>query len=89
MNSKLRLALMRDWHRETPQMVIDLTRYDLPAQEPPDPDPQHPVKNWSLMNVINQKGLRPQDTPVLLSQLGKADLEFVYSALPELRNRKM
>lgn len=89
MNSKLRLALLRDWHRKTPQRVIDLTRYDLPAQEPADPDPQHPEKNWSLINRINQKGLRPQDSPVLFTELAKADQEFVYSALPELRNRSL
>ena len=40
-------------------MVIDFTRYDLPAHEP-----QTLQREWSLMNVLNQKGTRPQDKPV-------------------------
>ena len=45
-------------------MVIDFTRYDLPAQEP-----QTLQREWSLMNVLNQKGTRPQDKPMRLAQL--------------------
>lgn len=85
MNRSFRLALLRDWHNNTPYQVIDLTRYDLPAQEPPDPSPQHPVKNWSLMNRINQKGLRPQDKPRLLKELEPGDLELVLATLPDLK----
>lgn len=85
MNRSFRLALLRDWHSNTPRQVIDLTRYDLPAQEPPDPSPQHPAKNWSLMNRINQKGLRPQDKPRPLAELDPQDLEFVLATLPQLK----
>ena len=85
MNRNFRLALLRDWHSNTPRQVIDLTRYDLPAQEPPDPSPAHPVKNWSLMNRINQKDLRPQDKPRPLAELDPQDLEFVLATLPDLK----
>jgi hypothetical protein len=85
MNRSFRLALVRDWHFNTPYQVIDLTRYDLPAQEPQDASPQHPVKNWSLINVINQKGLRPQDKPRLLKELTPGDLEMVLAVLPDLK----
>jgi hypothetical protein len=85
MNKNLRLALLRDWHEGSPRRVIDLTRYDLPAKEPADPTPEHPVKNWSLMNRINQKGLRPQDAPVLMSQLPEDDREFIRRVLPQLQ----
>ena len=85
MNRNFRLALLRDWQFETPRQVIDLTRYDLPAQEPADPSPAHPAENWSLMNRINQKGLRPQDKPRPLRDLAPDDLEFVLSTLPQLR----
>ena len=85
MNRKLRLALLRDWHLDSPRRVIDLTRYDLAAHEPSDPDPAHPAKDWSLMNRINQKGLRPEDKPVLLSELPKDDLDYVLAALPQLK----
>ena len=85
MNRKFRLALLRDWQNETERQVIDLTRYDLPAQEPADPSPAHPVKNWSLMNRINQKGLRPQDKPRPLRELAADDLELVLSTLPQLK----
>jgi hypothetical protein len=84
MNKEFRLALLRDWHQDTPCSVIDFTRYDLPATEPPDPDPQHPVKNWSLMNEINQKGLRPQDKPVPIKQLSKYDQDMIAGYYPEL-----
>jgi hypothetical protein len=83
MNKNLRLALLRDWHRGSPQRVIDFTRYDLPAHEPQDPSPQHPVKDWSLMNRINQKCLRPQDRPLLFSELEKEEKEFILNALPQ------
>ncbi|HJP64200.1 MAG TPA: DUF3863 domain-containing protein [Mucilaginibacter sp.] len=84
MNKDFRLALLRDWHQETPYSVIDFTRYDLPATEPPDPDPEHPVKNWSLLGQINQKGLRPQDKPVPLKELSKPDQGRIASHYPEL-----
>jgi hypothetical protein len=85
MNPKLRLARLRDWHMQTPWKVIDFTRYDLPAREPADPDPQHPIRNWSLLNNINQKGLRPQDQPVLFTELPQKEQEFIHLALPEFR----
>ena len=77
MNKDFRLALLRDWHFNMPEKVIDFTRYDMPAKEPADPDPQHPNKDWSLMNRINQKGLRPQDKPVLISELSKEDKDLI------------
>lgn len=85
MNRSFRLALQRDWHRNTPYEVIDLTRYDLPAQEPPDASPEHPEKNWSLVNRINQKGLRPQDKPRPLRELDPGDLELVLATLPAVK----
>ncbi len=86
MNPHFRLALLRDWHQNTPRKVIDFTRYDLPAQEPPDPSPTHPAKSWDLMNRINQKQLRPQDTPILLAELPAADRDFILQSLPQLRS---
>lgn len=84
MNQRFRLALLRDWHFNSPRMVIDFTRYDLPAKEPADPDPEHPVKSWDLMNRINQKGLRAQDKPVSLASLPASDLDLIRSVLPDL-----
>ncbi len=85
MNRHLRLARVRDWQVGTEPRVIDLTRYDLPAKEPADPDPQHPAKDWSLMNRINQKGLRPQDRPKLFGELVRDDQEYVRRWLPEFK----
>jgi hypothetical protein len=87
MNKNLRLALLRDWHQGSPERVIDFTRYDLHTKEPADPDPLHPVKNWSLMNRINQKGLRPQDRPILLGELQSEDQDFIRNALPQMHER--
>ncbi len=80
MNRDFRLALLHDWTKESdPEKVIDFTRYDLKAVEPKDFG-----RNWSLMNRINQKGTRPQDKPVLLSELSKDDQDFIRRRLPEL-----
>ena len=85
MNKKFRLALLRDWHKESsPTYVIDFTRYDLKAEEPKDATPDKPCKDWSLMNVINQKGLRPQDKPVPLDSLKEADRALIKEYYPEL-----
>jgi hypothetical protein len=62
-------------------MVIDFTRYDLPAQEP-----QTLQREWSLMNVLNQKGTRPQDKPLRLAQLSADDQRRIVAQYPELRS---
>ena len=84
MNRDFRLALLRDWKNDGPEQVIDFTRYDLPAHEPPDASPDKPARNWSLMNRINQKGTRPQDNPVVLAQLPAEDRDFIRRRYPEL-----
>jgi hypothetical protein len=61
-------------------MVIDFTRYDLPAHEPEDLQ-----REWSLMNVLNQKGRRPQDKPIRLGQLTPEDQLRIYKRYPELK----
>ncbi|MGO8678846.1 MAG: DUF3863 domain-containing protein [Limisphaerales bacterium] len=84
MNRDFRLALLRDCKNDGPERVIDFTRYDLPAQEPPDASPGHPARNWSLMNRINQKGTRPQDQPVRLKELPAQDRDLIGRRHPEL-----
>jgi hypothetical protein len=80
MNREFRLALLRNWQKQTPWMAIDFTRYDLPAHEPPTPQ-----REWSLMNVLNQKGTRPQDKPTPLAQLPAEDQRLVFAHYPELK----
>ena len=80
MNREFRLALIRDWTKDTPPMVLDFTRYELKAAEP-----QGLQREWSLMNVLNQKGTRPQDKPVPLQQLRAEDRLRIYRRYPELR----
>ncbi len=64
----------------TSALVIDLTRYDLPAAEP-----ACCVRDWNLMNVINMKQTRGvQDTPRLLSQLSPDDQQLIRSVYPNL-----
>lgn len=84
MNKDFRLATVRNWQQQTPEMVYDFTRYDLPAKEPADPSPEKPVKDWSLMNRINQKGLRTQDKPVLIQELKDEDKALIAKYYPEL-----
>jgi Domain of Unknown Function with PDB structure (DUF3863)/Domain of Unknown Function with PDB structure (DUF3864) len=80
MNQEFRLALLSNWKASTPYMVIDFTRYDLRAQEP-----RSLQREWSLINVVNQKGTRPQDKPVRLGQLRAEDQRRIYARYPELR----
>jgi hypothetical protein len=79
MNREFRLALLRNWKTSSPYMVIDFTRYDLPAQEP-----RTLQREWSLVNVLNQKGTRPQDKPVRLDQLSAQDQRRIHAMYPEL-----
>jgi hypothetical protein len=79
MNKDFRLALLRDWKADGPESVIDFTRYDLKAQEPPGPG-----RNWSLMNRINQKGLRRQDKPIPPAALPEEDQALIRRRYPEL-----
>jgi Domain of Unknown Function with PDB structure (DUF3863)/Domain of Unknown Function with PDB structure (DUF3864) len=80
MNEEFRLALLNNWTTDSPVMVIDFTRYDLPAHEP-----QGLQRDWSLMNVLNQKGTRPQDKPLRLGQLTPEDQRRIYARYPELK----
>ncbi len=80
MNREFRLALLRNWETRSPEMAIDFTRYDLPAREP-----QGLQREWSLMNVLNQKGTRPQDKPIRLGQLPSDDQQRIYKWYPELK----
>jgi hypothetical protein len=79
MNRDFRLALMRDWKAQGAESVIDFTRYDLTAHEP-----QGQGRNWSLINRINQKGLRQQDKPVPLASLPEQEQALIRRRYPEL-----
>lgn len=84
MNKDFRLAMLRNWQDGTPEKVIDFTRYDLPAKEPADPEPGKHSRNWSLINRINQKGIRPQDQPVALGELTTGEQAMIRKRYPEL-----
>ena len=76
--------MVKNWQQKTPELVYDFTRYDLPAKEPADPSPEKPNKDWSLMNRMNQKGIRMQDKPVALNDLKKEDKDLIARYYPEL-----
>lgn len=80
MNQEFRLALLHNWETDSPRKAIDFTRYDLPAHEPSGLQ-----REWSLMNVMNQKGTRPQDRPVRLGDLPADDQRRIYARYPELK----
>jgi hypothetical protein len=80
MNREFRLGLLKNWTTGSPDLVIDLTRYDLRAQEP-----QILQREWSLMNVLNQKAMRPDDKPMRLGQLTPDDQRRIYARYPELK----
>jgi hypothetical protein len=80
MNRDFRLALLRNWKTNSPFEVIDFTLYDLKAQEP-----DKLQREWSLMNVLNQKGTRPSDKPRALAQLSADDQRRIVGRYPELK----
>jgi hypothetical protein len=84
MNKDFRLGFQKNWKENTPEKVIDFTRYDLEAREPADPEPGQHSRNWSLMNRLNQKGTRPQDTPIDISELNAEELAIIKGQYPEL-----
>jgi hypothetical protein len=84
MNRDFRLGLLRDAGNANTEKVIDFTRYDLPAKEPVDPADGTHARNWSLMNRINQKGLRPQDQPIALHELPEEEQSLIRQHYPEL-----
>jgi len=84
MNKGFRLALLRNWKTGEPDKVIDFTRYDLKAEEPADPEPGQHTRNWSLMNRINQKGVRPEDKPIPIVQLNGGEKALIARRYPEL-----
>jgi hypothetical protein len=84
MNKDFRLALLRNWKENSPEKVIDFTRYDLREEEPADPQPGEPVRNWSLMNRLNQKGTRPQDIPTDIGALNGEEKAIIKQRYPGL-----
>jgi hypothetical protein len=82
MNKDFRLATLRNWKEDTPEKIIDFTRYDLPASEPADPEPGGNSRNWSLMNRINQKGTRPQDRPIAPAALTDEEQALIKRRYP-------
>ena len=82
MNREFRLGMLKDWTKGGPAMVIDFTRYDLKAREP-----EGLQREWSLMNVLNQKGTRAQDKPVRLGELSGESQRMIFARYPELKGR--
>ncbi|WP_421944251.1 DUF3863 domain-containing protein [Pedobacter sp.] len=79
MNKDFRLALLKDWKLNSPQMVIDFTRYDLKAKQP-----TIQTRQWSLLGDINQKQTRPQDKPVQLNNMPEKSLSIIQKKYPQL-----
>jgi hypothetical protein len=88
MNKDFRLALLKNWKENGTEKVIDFTRYDLATPEPADPQQGKNSRNWSIINKINQKGLRPQDRPVELEKLDAEDKKLILKRYPELAPKK-
>lgn len=84
MNKDFRLALQRNWKENSEEKVIDFTRYDLKAVEPADPKTGNPIRNWSLMNRLNQKQTRPQDKPININDLTAGEKAIIKKRYPEL-----
>ncbi len=84
MNKNFRLALLSNRKENALEKLIDFTRYDLPAKEPADPSRGQAIRNWSLMNRLNQKGTRPQDKPIKIDELTSEEKAMIKSRYPKL-----
>ena len=60
--------------QNSPPMAIDFTRYDLKAA-----GASGLQREWSLMNVLNQKGTRPQDKPTCLQDLSPENRRLIFA----------
>ena len=88
MNQEFRLALTRNRQPGSPWLVIDFTRYDLPAMEPQDAGPGKTVREWSLMNEINQKQTRgAKDAPSPLTELSDSGQALIHKHYPKLMTK--
>lgn len=85
MNKHFRLAFKKYLNSSEPEKIIDFTRYDLPAREPDDPKPGEHVRNWSLMNRLNQKGTRPQDSPITKEALSAQEMKIIKREYPHIK----
>lgn len=80
MNRDFRLALLRNFEKEDPFEVIDLTRYGVRAAEP-----KELTRKWSLLGEINQKQTRPQDKPVPFQDISEESREIIRKRYPDLK----
>jgi Domain of Unknown Function with PDB structure (DUF3863)/Domain of Unknown Function with PDB structure (DUF3864) len=80
MNKTFRLGLLSRLDKPGEELVMDFTRYDLPAKEPVSGT----TRNWSLMGEINQKRTRPQDAPVPLGSLSREGRALIEKRYPFL-----
>jgi len=85
MNKDFRLAIQKKLNEKGTDKIIDFTRYDLKVKEPEDPKKGNPIRNWSLMNRLNQKGIRPQDKPIDLNDLNTEEKAMILKRYPELK----
>jgi hypothetical protein len=67
------------------EKVIDFTRYDRTVWEPVRKKEGEHISDWSILGQINQKGTRPQDKPVGLSELLVEDQKRIFKRYPELK----
>jgi hypothetical protein len=79
MNKNFRLALLRNWQMDSPEEVIDFTRYDLTYMEP-----KVMTRRWSILGDINQKGTRPQDKPIPLTEIPEEMKSIIKNYYPYL-----
>lgn len=81
MNAGFRLGLLEEGHTGVLR-VIDFTDYTRDYAEPPSGE-----RDWSLWGLLNQKGLRSQDTPVVFGDLPETVRKTVLARYPDLQAR--
>jgi thioredoxin-related protein len=82
-NKDFRFATLQNWKENGPKLVMDYTRYDKPYKEPSGNVIE---RHWDILDIINQKESRPQDTPKPFAELPKAEQEKILKWYPELKN---
>ena len=84
-NKDFRFATIQNWKENGPRLVMDYTRYNQPYQEPSGNVIE---RHWDIVDLINQKGTRPQDKPKPFTELPSEEQEKILKWYPELTDLK-
>jgi Domain of Unknown Function with PDB structure (DUF3863)/Domain of Unknown Function with PDB structure (DUF3864) len=79
-NKGFRFATIQNWKENGPKLVMDYTRYNQPYKEPSGNVIQ---RHWDILDIINQKESRPQDTYKPFTELPQEEQQKILKWYPD------